>query len=329
MPQTAIPQIAKKPTPKKVEIGQKLKGLDKTVYIPIKAIDQPLLKKPEWIRAQVGGSSKFHEVKKLLRQNNLHTVCEEASCPNIGECFSKGTATFMIMGDICTRRCPFCDVGTGRPNPLDEHEPHNLADAVAKLKLSYVVITSVDRDDVQDGGAAHFVACIEQVKHRNPEIQIEVLTPDFKNKLDYAVPQFLDVPLDVFNHNLETVPRLYKKNRPGASYEQSLLLLQKIKQARPSLTTKSGIMVGLGETKQEVFGVLEDMRDHQIDIATIGQYLSPTKYHLPVERFVHPDEFAEYYEYGMSLGFSHVASGPLVRSSYHADEQFETSASHA
>jgi len=272
------------------QAGVKHKGADKTARIPIKIV--PLdekLKKPEWIRAKLPNGQRFNEIKQILREQKLHTVCEEATCPNIGECFSKGTATFMIMGDICTRRCPFCDVGHGRPNPLDENEPRHLAETVAALKLRYVVITSVDRDDLRDGGAQHFADCISEIRKLSPDTQIEVLVPDFRGRLDVALDILSKNPPDVMNHNLETAPRLYKQARPGADYIHSLELLKQFKALCPDVPTKSGIMVGLGETDEEVYEVMADMRRYNIDMITIGQYLQPTDGHLPVLRYVHPD----------------------------------------
>jgi lipoic acid synthetase len=302
--------------------GVKHKGEAKTARIPIKII--PLtekLRKPDWIRAKLPNSEKFNEIKAILREQKLHTVCEEASCPNIGECFSKGTATFMIMGDICTRRCPFCDVGHGRPNALDANEPKHLAETVAALKLNYVVITSVDRDDLRDGGAEHFAECIRQVRLLSPNTQIEVLVPDFRGRLDLALSILSATPPDVLNHNLETAPRLYKQARPGSDYEHSLQLLQRFKISNPNVITKSGLMVGLGETDEEIEQVMRDMRAHDIDMLTLGQYLQPTDGHLPVLRYVTPDRFKAFETYAGSLGFKHAAVGAMVRSSYHADEQ--------
>jgi len=261
------------------------------------------------------------KLKAVLREQKLHTVCEEAACPNLGECFGKGTATFMIMGDICTRRCPFCDVGHGRPNPLDTSEPDNLADTIQAMGLNYVVITSVDRDDLRDGGAAHFVECIEKVRAKNPKIEIEVLVPDFRGRMEIALELMQSSPPDVFNHNLETVPRLYKQCRPGSDYQWSLDLLKQFKQAQPEVPTKSGLMLGLGEEIEEVIAVMRDMRAHNIDMLTLGQYLQPSQHHLPVERYIDPSEFDDLYRIGMEMGFKHVASGPMVRSSYHADLQ--------
>ena len=279
------------------------------------------LKKPEWIRAKLPTGQRFFEIKDILRSQKLHTVCEEASCPNIGECFSHGTATFMIMGDICTRRCPFCDVGHGRPSPLDPDEPKHLAESVAAMKLKYVVITSVDRDDLRDGGAQHFADCISAIRATSPSTQIEVLVPDFRGRLDLALDILTRTPPDVMNHNLETAPRLYKQARPGADYQHSLELLKQYKALNPKVATKSGIMVGLGETDEEVYEVLEDMRAHDIEMLTIGQYLQPSNGHLPVLRYVHPDQFKQYEDRAYEIGFKHAAVGAMVRSSYHADRQ--------
>lgn len=304
------------------QAGVKHKGADKTARIPIKIV--PLdekLKKPEWIRAKLPNGQRFQEIKQILREQKLHTVCEEATCPNIGECFSKGTATFMIMGDICTRRCPFCDVGHGRPNPLDANEPKHLAETVAALKLKYVVITSVDRDDLRDGGAQHFADCISEIRKLSPNTQIEVLVPDFRGRLDVALDILSQTPPDVMNHNLETAPRLYKQARPGADYIHSLELLKQFKERCPDVPTKSGIMVGLGETDEEVYEVMADMRRYNIDMITIGQYLQPTDGHLPVLRYVHPDLFKAFENKAYEMGFKHAAVGAMVRSSYHADVQ--------
>jgi len=305
---------------------QKQKSADKTARIPIKIV--PLaetLKKPDWIRVKAASSSsRFSEIKQILRENQLVTVCEEASCPNIGECFGKGTATFMIMGDKCTRRCPFCDVGHGRPDPLYLQEPINLAKTIAALKLSYVVITSVDRDDLRDGGAQHFVDCIRRTKELSPSTRIEVLVPDFRGRLEKALDIFASDPQglpDVMNHNLETVPRLYKQARPGSDYAHSLKLLMDFKARFPQIPTKSGLMVGLGETDEEILEVMQDMRAHHIDMLTIGQYLAPSNHHLPVLRYVHPDTFKEFEQKAYAMGFSHAAVGAMVRSSYHADQQ--------
>ena len=303
--------------------GVKHKGEAKTARIPIKIVPAERLKKPEWIRARAPSSPRFAEIKKILREHNLHTVCEEASCPNIGECFGKGTATFMIMGDLCTRRCPFCDVGHGRPLPLDAEEPDNLAKTIAALRLSYVVITSVDRDDLRDGGARHFVDCIRAVRARSPATRIEVLVPDFRGRHDRALDILSEAPPDVMNHNLETVPRLYRQVRPGSDYAHSLSLLRAFKERHPAIPTKSGLMVGLGETDDEIRAVMRDMRAHDIDMLTIGQYLQPTQGHLPVLRYVHPDQFAAFERDAQAMGFRHAAVGAMVRSSYHADRQAE------
>ncbi len=304
------------------KVGIKERNQAKTARIPIKIIplDAPL-KKPDWIKVKLPVGTKFNEVKNLLREHKLHTVCEEASCPNIGECFSKGTATFMIMGDICTRRCPFCDVGHGRPNPLNPEEPHKIANSVKILNLKYVVITSVDRDDLRDGGAQHFVECIREVRSLSPNTRIEILVPDFRGRLDKALEILNTLPPDVLNHNLETIPRLYKQIRPGSDYNHSLKLLQQFKEICPSIPTKSGIMVGLGETTEEIYQVMRDMRDHQIDMITVGQYLQPSKDHTPVMRYLPLEEFKQIENYAYEIGFKHAAVGALVRSSYHADEQ--------
>jgi lipoic acid synthetase len=294
----------------------------KTARIPIKveATEKPL-RKPSWIRAKSPAGPAVQRLKKVLRANQLHTVCEEASCPNLGECFAHGTATFLIMGDICTRRCPFCDVAHGRPDPLDENEPRQLALTVKMMGLSHVVITSVDRDDLRDGGASHFVACIQSVRASNPKTRIEILVPDFRGRMERALQILRQAPPDVFNHNLETVPRLYRKVRPGSDYQWSLDLLEGFKHAHAEIPCKSGLMLGLGETIAEVEQVMQDMRAHGVEMLTLGQYLQPSKHHLPIDRFVHPDEFERLRESADRLGFSHVASGPMVRSSYHADRQ--------
>ncbi|CCD37683.1 Lipoate synthase [Candidatus Paraburkholderia kirkii UZHbot1] len=300
----------------------KQKAQAKTSRIPIKVIPIEKLKKPEWIRVRTAtGNSRFNEIKQILREHKLHTVCEEASCPNIGECFGKGTATFMIMGDKCTRRCPFCDVGHGRPDPLDPDEPMNLARTIGALKLKYVVITSVDRDDLRDGGAAHFVECIRNVREHSRETRIEILTPDFRGRLDRAINILTAAPPDVMNHNLETVPRLYKEARPGSDYHHSLKLLRDFKALHPEVATKSGLMVGLGETEEEILQVIRDLRTHDVDMLTIGQYLQPSEHHLPVRAYVHPDTFKMYEEEAYKMGFTHAAVGAMVRSSYHADVQ--------
>ncbi|MFG6467769.1 lipoyl synthase [Roseateles sp. BYS87W] len=300
----------------------KQKAEAKTSRIPIKIVPAEVLKKPDWIRVKAGSpSTRFYEIKNILREHKLHTVCEEASCPNIGECFGKGTATFMIMGDKCTRRCPFCDVGHGRPDPLDVNEPENLAKTIAALKLKYVVITSVDRDDLKDGGAGHFAECITKVRELSPSTQIEVLVPDFRGRADRALNILKAAPPDVMNHNLETAPRLYKEARPGSDYEFSLNLLKRFKEEVPGVPTKSGIMVGLGETDDEIRQVMRDMRAHNIDMITIGQYLAPSGHHLPVRRYVTPDAFKQFEKEAYELGFTHAAVGAMVRSSYHADVQ--------
>ena len=307
---------------KPVERGVPLRGAEKVARIPIKVEpSERVQRKPKWIRAKAPTSREAQRVKKLLREHKLVTVCEEAACPNLGECFSHGTATFMIMGEICTRRCPFCDVAHGRPNPLDPDEPKNLAETIATLGLNYVVITSVDRDDLRDGGAGHFVACIQAVRERSPQTRIEVLVPDFRGRMDIALAIMEQAPPDVFNHNLETVPRLYRKARPGADYAWSLKLLQRFKERYPEVPTKSGLMLGLGEETDEIVEVLRDLRAHGCDMLTLGQYLQPSLDHLAVDRFVTPEEFDRLAEIARGLGFSSVASGPMVRSSYHADRQ--------
>jgi len=301
----------------------KQKAAAKLARIPIKVQNNTeALKKPDWIRVKAASTNtRFYEIKDILRKNNLVTVCEEASCPNIGECFGNGTATFMIMGDKCTRRCPFCDVGHGRPDPLNPDEPANLGRTIQELRLKYVVITSVDRDDLRDGGAAHFVSCIESVRVASPQTQIEILVPDFRGRDDRALEILKKAPPDIMNHNLETVPRLYKQVRPGSDYDFSLNLLEKFKSLFPDVPTKSGLMVGLGETDQEILEVMQDMRDHGIDMLTLGQYLAPSNSHLPVARYVHPDTFRLFEEKAYAMGFKHAAVGAMVRSSYHADEQ--------
>ena len=302
--------------------AEKQKGAGKTARIPIKIVPAEKLPKPDWIRVKAASpTTRFYEIKDILRANNLVTVCEEASCPNIGECFGKGTATFMIMGDKCTRRCPFCDVGHGRPDPLDVNEPENLAKTIAALRLSYVVITSVDRDDLRDGGAAHFVSCIQRVRELSPDTRIEILTPDFRGRMDKALEILKAAPPDVMNHNLETVPRLYKEARPGSDYAYSLDLLKRFKALHPDVPTKSGLMVGLGETDEEILEVMRDLRAHKVDMLTIGQYLTPSGDHLPVRRYVHPDTFRMFEAAAAEMGFMHAAVGAMVRSSYHADQQ--------
>ena len=304
------------------EPGVKEKGQAKTSRIPIRIVPKEALKKPDWIRVKAASSnSRFTEIKQILREQNLHTVCEEASCPNIGECFGKGTATFMILGDICTRRCPFCDVGHGRPLAPDAEEPRHLAETIARLKLRYVVITSVDRDDLRDGGAQHFVDCIRAVRASSPSTTIEVLVPDFRGRLDRALEILVNAPPDVMNHNLETVPRLYRQARPGGDYQHSLTLLKEFKLRYPDVPTKSGLMVGLGETDEEILAVMRDLRAHNVDMVTIGQYLQPGPHHLAVERYVHPDVFSMFEREAVAMGFRHAAIGAMVRSSYHADQQ--------
>ncbi len=305
-------------------VGEKLRGADKVARIPVKIAPtdpQQRLRKPAWIRAPFPGTPEVQRLKQILRDNRLHTVCEEASCPNLGECFGHGTATFMIMGAICTRRCPFCDVGHGRPNPLDAEEPANLARTIAAMGLKYVVITSVDRDDLRDGGAAHFADCIRAVRAAQPGIVIEALTPDFRGRMDVALDILAQEPPDVFNHNLETAPRLYRQARPGADYHDSLELLQRFKARHPHLPTKSGLMLGLGETLEEIREVMRDLRAHDVEMLTLGQYLQPSLHHLPVARYAPPEEFEQLRVEGEAMGFTHVASAPLVRSSYHADLQ--------
>jgi len=304
-----------------IALGAAQRGAAKTARIPIRVESVPALPKPEWIRVRVSQSERFRAVKHAVRDAQLHTVCEEASCPNIGECFGKGTATFMVLGDLCTRRCPFCDVAHGRPLPPDPLEAEHLADTVARLGLNYVVITSVDRDDLRDGGAAHFAACIRAVRARSPGTRIEVLTPDFRGRLDVALDILCGVPPDVMNHNLETVPRLYRQARPGADYAHSLRLLQSFGERRPDVPTKSGLMLGLGETDDEVLDVMRDLRRHGVDMLTVGQYLQPRPGNLPVERYVAPQQFEAIAAQARELGFAHAACGPLVRSSYHADRQ--------
>mgnify|MGYP000877196395 FL=1 len=303
--------------------GVKQKGELKTARIPIKIVpvDQPL-RKPEWIRVKAGNSAgRFGEIKSMLREKKLHTVCEEAACPNIGECFGRGTATFMILGDICTRRCPFCDVGHGQPLPPNPNEPAELAASVSTLKLNYVVITSVDRDDLRDGGAQHFVDVVRAVREASPKTTIETLVPDFRGRMDIALEILGQALPDVLNHNMETVPRLYKQARPGADYTHSLELMKQFKARYPHVKTKSGLMVGLGETDEEILDVMRDLRAHDVEMLTIGQYLAPSGHHLPVSRYVHPDTFKMYEEEAMKMGFSGAACAPMVRSSYWADQQ--------
>lgn len=307
----------------KLNPAEKQRGAAKLARIPVKIEAAEPLRKPDWIRIRIPASPAVVELKEVLRENRLHTVCEEASCPNLSECFSSGTATFMIMGDKCTRRCSFCDVAHGRPDPLDPEEPGNLAKTIAQMGLRYVVITSVDRDDLRDGGAGHFSACLKAVREQNPNIIIEVLVPDFRGRMEAALAAIAPELPDVFNHNIETVPRLYKQARPGSDYAWSLKLLQTFKQQFPHIPTKSGLMLGLGETREEVEAVMKDLRAHQVDMITIGQYLAPSRHHIGVQRYVTPQEFKELGELAKTLGFTRVASGPLVRSSYHADKQAE------
>ena len=303
-------------------VGEKLRGAEKVRRIPVKVMPTEILPpKPHWLRVRVRSNPEIERTKRILRNRSLASVCEEASCPNLPECFSRGTATFMIMGEICTRRCPFCDVAHGKPKPLDDNEPRNLASAIEEMKLTYVVITSVDRDDLKDSGASHFSRCIEEVKMSNPQIIVEVLVPDFRGRKEIALEILSRNPPDVFNHNLETIPRLYKKVRPGADYAWSLSLLKSFRQLNPNIPTKSGLMLGLGEHLSEVRSVMSDLRENNVDMVTLGQYLQPSKQHLKVERFVSPEEFDDLADFGRSLGFKSVASGPLVRSSYHADLQ--------
>ncbi|WP_372865374.1 lipoyl synthase [Spongiibacter sp.] len=317
---------SKRPAAKKVVQGEKLRGAEKVARIPVKVIPSVELPvKPSWIRAKLPASPEISRIKQILRKHKLASVCEEAACPNLGECFSGGTATFMIMGEICTRRCPFCDVAHGRPNALDENEPAELAEAIGEMQLKYVVITSVDRDDLRDGGAQHFANCIRETRERSPGIRIEVLVPDFRGRMDVALDILEKEAPDVFNHNLESVPSLYKKIRPGSDYQWSLDLLKKYKERRPDVLTKSGLMLGLGETPEELIQVMKDMRAHNVDMITMGQYLQPSRDHLAVERFVTPEEFEEFGRIAEDLGFKSVASGPMVRSSYHADKQVDLS----
>jgi len=304
------------------EAGVKEKGQRKTARIPVKVVPREPLAKPPWIRVRAASpGSRFYEIKSILREQRLHTVCEEASCPNIAECFGKGTATFMILGDICTRRCPFCDVAHGRPLAPDADEPRHLAETIARLGLAYVVITSVDRDDLRDGGAQHFVDCIRGVRERSPSTLIEVLVPDFRGRVERAIEILGAAPPDVMNHNLETVPRLYRKARPGGDYPHSLTLLREFRRLHPGVPTKSGLMVGLGESDDEILRVMKDLRAHDVEMLTIGQYLQPSPHHLPVERYVHPDTFAMFEREAAAMGFRHAAVGAMVRSSYHADRQ--------
>ena len=307
---------------RRLQQGEKLRSADKVERIPVKVIPTvDVQRKPPWMRVRLSASPKVQEIKNILRSHKMATVCEEAACPNLHECFSGGTATFMIMGEICTRRCPFCDVGHGKPNPLDINEPSNLANAIHEMGLKYVVITSVDRDDLRDGGAQHFADCIREAKVLSPNLKVEVLVPDFRGRMEPALDILTATPPDVFNHNMETISRLYREARPGANYEWSLQLLKEYKARHPGVKTKSGLMVGIGETKDELLRTLDDLRAHDVDMLTVGQYLQPSAAHLAIDRFVHPDEFAEYTEYAESIGFKQAACGPLVRSSYHADKQ--------
>lgn len=319
-------RAARRQAAPKVVQGEKLRGKQKTDRIPVKIVPTTELpRKPDWIRIKMPVSPEISRIKSILREHKLSSVCEEAACPNLGECFSGGTATFMIMGDICTRRCPFCDVAHGRPNPLDVDEPRQLAEAIAEMKLKYVVVTSVDRDDLKDGGAEHFADCVRQTRALNPNIRMEILVPDFRGRMDVALELLAAEPPDVFNHNLETIPEFYRKVRPGSDYQWSLDLLKKYKAAAPNVLTKSGLMLGLGESKEAVVEVMHDLRAHDVDMLTLGQYLQPSRHHLAVERFLHPDEFDELGSIATELGFRSVASGPLVRSSYHADKQVDDS----
>ncbi len=312
------------------KLGIKQRGIDKVARIPVKVeATSQRIPKPSWIRVQAPLTSKVKELKVLLRKQKLHTVCEEASCPNLTECFGNGTATFMIMGDVCTRRCPFCDVAHGRPLPLDEQEPKHLAETIKCLALSYVVITSVDRDDLRDGGASHFIDCIRHIRKQCTDVKIEILVPDFRGRLDKALDILCKNPADMFNHNLETVPRLYPHARPGADYQHSLNLLQQHKQRISNVPTKSGLMLGLGEHIDEVIKVMEDLRARDVNMLTLGQYLQPSRHHLSVQRYLDPSEFDELGRLGQELGFDHVASGPLVRSSYHADVQAKQAMSYS
>lgn len=328
MASTAPANSARKRPP--VARGEKLRGASKMARIPSKVRPPPptaraqRLPKPNWIRASFTGTPAVANLKRILRERGLHTICEEAACPNLGECFAGGTATFLIMGDICTRRCPFCDVAHGRPNPLDGNEPHRLSDTVAAMKLNYVVVTSVDRDDLPDRGAGHFAECIRQLRRRCPGVSVEILTPDFRGRIDAALAILSDAPPDVFNHNLETVPRLYPRARPGADYAGSLRLLLHNKQRCPRVPTKSGLMLGLGERREEVIQVMRDLRAHEVNMLTLGQYLQPSRHHLAVERYWSPEEFDELGRIAESLGFDNVASAPMVRSSYHADLQAQS-----
>ncbi|MDX1705069.1 lipoyl synthase [Pseudidiomarina sp.] len=311
--------------PVRVEPGVKLRDADKMALIPVKVVPterDEMLRKPSWLKVKLPSSTtRIDEIKQAMRKHGLHSVCEEASCPNLPECFNHGTATFMILGAICTRRCPFCDVAHGRPLPPDPQEAVKLGETIRDMKVKYVVVTSVDRDDLRDGGAQHFADCIREIRAHSPGIQVEVLVPDFRGRMDVALDILTAEAPDVFNHNLETVPRMYKAARPGANYQWSLDLLKRYKEGRSDVRTKSGLMVGLGETNEEILEVMRDLRAHDVDMLTIGQYLQPSRHHLPVTRYVHPDEFEMFRQEGVKMGFSHIASGPLVRSSYHADLQ--------
>ena len=298
-----------------------LRGESKVSRIPVKIIPSDPKRKPAWIRAKAPSNPEVTRLKSLLRENNLHTVCEEAACPNLGECFSHGTATFLIMGNICTRRCPFCDIAHGKPDPLDQNEPHHLAKTIASMQLKHVVVTSVDRDDLRDGGSAHFTQCIAEIREQSPQTQIEILVPDFRGRMEVALEELAKSPPDIFNHNLESIPRLYKAVRPGSDYQWSLDLIKNFQIMHPNVPTKSGLMLGLGESIEEVHQVMQDLRDHGCRMLTLGQYLQPSRHHLAVERFVTPAEFDELAIVAKQMGFEHVASGPMVRSSYHADLQ--------
>ena len=298
-----------------------LRGESKVARIPIKVVPSDPKRKPEWIRAKAPVTPEVMRLKGLLREHNLNTICEEAACPNLGECFTHGTATFLIMGQICTRRCPFCDVAHGKPDPLDENEPAHLAKTIAAMQLKHVVVTSVDRDDLRDGGAAHFRACIKEIRAQSPKTNIEVLVPDFRGRMNVALEVLADCPPDIFNHNLESIPRLYKAVRPGSDYQWSLDLIKHFQEQHPDVPTKSGLMLGLGESIDEIKQVMQDLRDHGCRMLTLGQYLQPSRHHLAVERFVTPAEFDELAVVAKEMGFEHVASGPMVRSSYHADLQ--------
>lgn len=315
-----MPERVKPNKPK--SMGVKKKGADKIRQIPVNVehVGKERLRKPDWIRAQFPGGEEVRRLKGIMREQKLHSVCEEASCPNLGECFRHSTASFMIMGDICTRRCPFCDVGHGRPNPLDPLEPLHLAETVTNIGLHHVVITSVDRDDLQDGGAAHFAACVREIRRHSPRMTVEILTPDFRGRMDKAIEILKHTPPDIFNHNMETVARMYEEVRPGANYENSLYLLREYKKAcGGNIMTKSGLMVGLGEDSAEILGVMEDLRKHDVNMLTVGQYLQPSVHHLPVKYYYTPEEFKVFEVEGLKMGFTHVASGPMVRSSFHAD----------